>query len=99
MGLDVLVYMKEKRVRNDKVHYTMAHAKYGVRHQGDIEEGKEMLISPVVIPIEENLFFRRATGKIDFGPHQILPASSRIVTKGNLSFQKSEIRRTRRLLG
>ena len=66
LSLDVLGYMKEKRVRNDKVHYTLAHAKDGVRHIGDIEEGfvmkndpfrKEMLISPVVIPIEESVFF------------------------------------------
>ena len=65
LSLDVQGYMKEKRVRNDKVDYTLAHAKDGVRHLGDIEEGfvmkndpfrKEMLISPVVIPIEENLF-------------------------------------------
>ena len=63
LSLDVL---KEKRVRNDKVHYTLAHAKDGVRHKRDIEEGfvmkndpfrKEMLISPVVIPKEENFFF------------------------------------------
>ena len=40
-SLDVLGYMKEKRVRNDKVHYTLAHAKDGVRHIGDIEEGLE----------------------------------------------------------
>ena len=66
LSLDVLGYMKEKRVRNDKVYYTLAHAKDGVRHIGDIEEDfvmkndpfrKEMLISPVVIPIEENVFF------------------------------------------
>ena len=54
-----------------------------------------MLISPVVIPIEENVFFRRTAGKCEFGPHQILPASMRIVTKGSIRFQKSEIRRTR----
>ena len=110
LSLDVLGYMKEKRVRNDKFHYTLAHAKDGVRHIGDIEEGfvmkndpfrKEMLISPVVIPIEENVFFRRTAGKCEFGPHQILPASMRIVTKGSIRFQKSEIRRTRglRVLG
>ena len=65
LSLDVLDYMKGKRVRNDKVHYTLAHTKDGVRHIGDIEESfvikndhfcKEMLISPIVIPIEENVF-------------------------------------------
>ena len=73
LSLDVLGYMKEKRVRNDKVHYTLAHAKDGARHIGDIEEGfvmkndpfrKEMLISPVVIPIEENLFFDEQLEKV-----------------------------------
>ena len=110
LSLDIPGYMKEKRVRNDKVHYTLAHAKGGVPHIVDIEEGfvmkndafcKEMLISPVVIPIEENRFFRRTTGKSGFGPHQILPVSMRIVTKGSISVQKSEIQRTRgyRVLG
>ena len=73
LSLDVLGYMKKKRVRNDKNHYTLAHAKDGVRHIGDIEEGfvmkndpfrKEMLISPVVIPIEENVFFSTNSWKM-----------------------------------
>ena len=69
--------MKEKRVRNDKVHYTLAHAKDGVRNIGDIEEGfvmkidpfcKEMLISPVVIPMEENLFFAKQLENVNLVP-------------------------------
>ena len=77
LSLDVLGYMKEKRVRNDKVHYTLAHAKDGVRHIGDIDEGfvmknypfrKEMLISPVVIPIEENLFLDEHLEKVNLVP-------------------------------
>ena len=70
-------YMKEKRVRNAKVHYTLAHAKDGVRHIRDIEEGfvmkndpfrKEMLISPVVIPIEENVFFEEQLENVNLIP-------------------------------
>ena len=77
LSLDVLGYMKEKRVRNDKVHYTLAHAKDGVRHIGDIEEGfvmkndpfrKEMLISPVVIPMEENVFFEEQLENVNLVP-------------------------------
>ena len=69
--------MKEKRVRNDKVPYTLAHAKDGVRPIGDIEEGfvmkhdpfrKEMLISPVVIPIEENVFFDEQLENVNLVP-------------------------------
>ena len=48
LRLDVLGYMKEKRVRNDKVHYTLVHAKDGVRHIGDIEEGFVMKMMPSV---------------------------------------------------
>ena len=47
-----------------------------------------MLIFPVVIPMEENLFFRRTIGNSDFGPHQILPASIRIVTMAISVFKK-----------
>ena len=77
LSLDVLGYMKKKRVRNDKVHYTLAQAKDGVRHIGDIEEGfvmkndpfrKEMLISPVVIPIEENVFFDEQLENVNLVP-------------------------------
>ena len=74
---DVLGYMKEKRVRNDKVHYTLAYAKDRVQHIGDIEEGfvmkndpfrKEMLISPVLIPIEENVFFDEQLENLNLVP-------------------------------
>ena len=77
LSLDVLGYMIEKRVRNAKVYYTLAHVKDGVRHKGDIEEGfimkndpfrKEMLISPVVIPIEENHFFDEQLEKLNLIP-------------------------------
>ena len=46
LSLDVLGYKKQKRVRNDKVHYTLAHAKDGVRHIGDIEKGFVMKNDP-----------------------------------------------------
>ena len=39
LSVDVLGYMKEKRVSNDKVYNTLAHAKDGVRHIGYIDEG------------------------------------------------------------
>ena len=61
LSLDVLGYMKKKRVSS----LYIAHAKDGARPLGDIKEGflmknvpfrKEMLISPVVIPIEETSF-------------------------------------------
>ena len=61
----MLGYFKEKRVRNDTVYYTESTDRDGVLTR-DVKEGnvmkndpfrKQMLVSPVVVPIEEGQFF------------------------------------------
>ena len=92
--------MKEKRVRNDKFHYTLAHAKDGVRHIGDIEEGfvmktdpfrKENLKSPVVIPIEENLFFDEQLESVNLVPIKYYQLRSGSPQKAASVFKKVKI--------
>ena len=73
--MSLIKYLKEHTTK--RFNSSLAHAKDGVRHIGDIEEGyvmkndpfrKEMLISPVVIPIEENLFFDETPENVNLVP-------------------------------
>ena len=64
LSLEVLGYFKEKRVRNDPIHYTESMERDGVLTR-NVKEGyvmkndpfrKQMLVSPVVVPIEDGKF-------------------------------------------
>ena len=73
LSLDVLGYFKDKRVKNDLFHYTESLEREGVLMR-DVKEGyvmknyairKEMLVSPVVDPIEEVKIFDIQQNRID----------------------------------
>ena len=73
LSLEVLGYMKDKRVRNDKVFYTRSLDKDGLL-TGDIKEGyvmkndpllKKMLVSPIMVLIVEGKFLDEQLKGID----------------------------------
>ena len=73
LSLEVLGYFKEKRVRNDLIQYTESMERDGVMTR-NVKEGyvmkndpfrKQMLVSPVVVPIEDGKFFDDQLDEID----------------------------------
>ena len=73
LSLEVLLNMKDKRVRNEKIFYTRSLDRDGLL-TGDIKEGyvmknnpflKKMLVSPIMVPIVEGKFLYEHLEGID----------------------------------
>jgi len=95
----VLGYFKEKRVRNDPIYYTESTDRDGVMTR-EVKLGyvmkndpfrKQMLVSPVVVPIEEGKFLDDQLDRIDLTTisyFQLRPGKHEETSKKKVTFQE-----------